>query len=67
MLRSDADAPKPPAYPFITQIFKEPSSDKKRAIRQLLGVSLRALPSDFPNRRVVLPPLPSVTVAVPLR
>lgn len=31
------------------QIFKEPSSDKKRAMRQLLGVSLRALSSDFPD------------------
>jgi hypothetical protein len=47
--------------------FKEPSSDKKRAIRQFLGVSLRALPSDFPDFRVVLPSLPSVTVTFPLR
>jgi hypothetical protein len=49
MLRSDADAPKPPAYPFISINVKEPSSDKKRAMRQLLGVSLRALSSDFPG------------------
>jgi hypothetical protein len=67
MLRLDADAPKPPAYPFIHSNFKEPSSDKKRAIRQFLGVSLRALPSDFPNFRFRRQPLPSVTVASPLR
>jgi hypothetical protein len=67
MLRLDADAPKPPAYPFISINVKEPSSDKKRAIRQFLGVSLRALPSDFPNRRFRFRPLPSVTVTFPLR
>jgi hypothetical protein len=67
MLRLDADAPKPPAYPFISINVKELPSDKKRAIRQLLGVSLRALPSDFPNVRFVLPSLPSVTVTFPLR
>jgi hypothetical protein len=33
------------------QISKSDLSDKKRVIRQFPGVSLRALPSDFPNRR----------------
>jgi hypothetical protein len=60
MLRSDADAPKPPAYPFINYRFKEPSSDKKHAIRQFLGVSLRALSSDFPG-------FPAACAAVPSR
>jgi hypothetical protein len=41
--------PNRPHIPSLHQIFKELSSDKKRAIRQFLGVSLRALPSDFPN------------------
>jgi len=67
MLRLDADAPKPPAYPFNSINVKEPSSDKKRAIRQLPGVSLRALSSDFPDFRFGLPSLPSVTVAFPFR
>jgi hypothetical protein len=59
--------PNRPHIPSYSINVKEPSSDKKRAIRQLLGVSLRALPSDFPNFRFVLPSLPSVTVAFPLR
>ncbi|HOZ34427.1 MAG TPA: hypothetical protein PLM52_16270, partial [Tabrizicola sp.] len=59
--------PNRPHIPSLLSIFKEPSSDKKRAMRQLLGVSLRALSSDFPNFRFVLPSLPSVTVASPLR
>jgi hypothetical protein len=54
MLRSDADAPKPPAYPFISINVKEPPADKKRTIRQLPGVSPRALSSDFPDRRLGL-------------
>jgi hypothetical protein len=41
--------PNRPHIPSLHQIFKERSSDKKRAIRQLLGVSLRALSSDFPE------------------
>jgi hypothetical protein len=45
--------PNRPHIPSLLQIFKELSSDKKRAIRQFLGVSLRALPSDFPDFRVV--------------
>jgi hypothetical protein len=32
-------------------VSKSDLSDKKRVMRQLLGVSLRALPSDFPNFR----------------
>jgi hypothetical protein len=59
--------PNRPHIPSLHQIFKELSSDKKRAIRQFLGVSLRALPSDFPNIHFVLPSLPSVTVTFPLR
>ena len=59
--------PNRPHIPSLHQLFKEPSSDKKRAIRQFLGVSLRALPSDFPDFRFVLPSLPSVTVTFPLR
>jgi hypothetical protein len=64
---SDADAPKPPAYPFSSKTVKEPSPDKKRAIRQLLGVSLRALSPDFPIFHAVLPELRTVTVAFPFR
>jgi hypothetical protein len=59
--------PNRPHIPSSSINVKEPSSDKKRAIRQLLGVSLRALPSDFPNFRFRFRSLPSVTVAVPLR
>jgi hypothetical protein len=34
----DADAPKPPTYPFITSIFKE-RGHKTRSTPELLGVS----------------------------
>ena len=33
MLALDADAPKPPAYPFIIYSFKEPSADKQNEAR----------------------------------
>ena len=45
MLRSDADAPKPPAYPFISITVKERSRHKTS--RTLLPASLPALPPEF--------------------
>ena len=45
MLRSDADAPKPPAYPFIHHLVKERSRHKTS--RTLLPASLPALPPEF--------------------
>jgi hypothetical protein len=43
--------PNRPHIPSYNHNFKERSSDKKRVIRQSLGVSLRALSSDFPVLR----------------
>jgi hypothetical protein len=45
MLRSDADAPKPPAYPFIHHIVKERTRHKTS--RTLSPASLPALPPEF--------------------
>jgi hypothetical protein len=45
MLRSDADAPKPPTYPFIIHIVKERSRHKTS--RTLSPASLPALPPEF--------------------
>jgi hypothetical protein len=41
--------PNRPHIPSFSRNVKERSSDKKRAMRQFLGVSLRALSSDFPK------------------
>ncbi|WP_206526766.1 hypothetical protein, partial [Paragemmobacter kunshanensis] len=45
MLRSDADAPKPPTYPFINHLVKERSRHKTS--RTLSPASLPALPPEF--------------------
>lgn len=37
MLALDADAPKPPAYPFIIYSFKEPPADEQNKAHQFPG------------------------------
>jgi hypothetical protein len=63
----DADAPKPPAYPFIHQIFKERSSDKKRAIRQFLAYPFAPCLQIFRAFRQLLPRAVPVTATSRLR
>jgi ABC-type uncharacterized transport system permease subunit len=51
--------PNRPHIPSLNYSFKELSADKKRAIRQFLGVSLRALSSDFPGFPLAFAAVPS--------
>jgi len=49
--QSNADAPKPPTYPFSHQLFKERSTRQKFQGALISSASSKALSSDFPDCR----------------